>query len=69
MNTANIETGIEHFASGIGSFFKAALHVAVGLAPVAAKVASVTGHEDVVGDIEKAGAAAQAASSAMDQIK
>ena len=45
-------------------YLKAFLGFATKAAPVAAEVATLTGHGDVVGDISKAGAAANLANNA-----
>ena len=50
-------------------YVKGFLTFAKAAAPVAAEVAAATGHQDVVGDINKAGSAANAASKAADSFQ
>ena len=61
MNFAAIKSNFLKFLKGFLVFAKIA-------APVAAEVAVATGHADVVGDINKAGAAANMLDRAVDQI-
>ena len=50
-------------------YLKAFLGFAKAAAPIAAEVASATGHKDVVGDINLAGQAANTASKAADAFQ